>query len=270
LHIVFLVLALLSSLSIALLLRVFEGRRYNRVVIIASNYPVAGGLGILLGDRRGIEVPAVWFGAVLGALFFIAFVVFSRAIRSQGVASAVTMGRLSLAVPVVLSILLWGERPLAADLVAIGLVFAIILAWEGRPGRLSPVLALLFCLFGTIDSAIKYFKLRFDSVDDGSFLVVVFLSAALWSWLWVVATGQRIAPAEVRAGLLLGAPNFFSTYFLLKALAQIPAFVAFPFVNVGMIILSSAAGWLVFHEELGRRKLGLVALGVVAVWLLAS
>lgn len=64
----FLTLALLSSLSIALLLKVFEQKERNRTVIVASNYIVAGTLGYLLSQKTQVTTSVLAFATVAMAL----------------------------------------------------------------------------------------------------------------------------------------------------------------------------------------------------------
>ncbi len=269
---IFLSFALLSSLSIAVLLRVFEHKGGNRTVIIASNYISAGTLAYILSHKAPIDTAVYYFGAVLGLFFFIGFVTFSKAIKNKGIAGAVTMGRMSLALPVAFSIFLWGEKPLITDILGLILIFFIILAWEGKIGKLSPILLALFVIFGCLDTAVKFFKLNFPAVDDSFFLIIVFFSALVWSWLYVfvfTARGQ-VKLIDCGRGLAMGIPNYFSTFFLLKALQTIPAYVTFPFINIGTIILSALLGYLLFKEKLNRKKIGLIFLGVIAVLLLTT
>ena len=265
-----LILALLSSLSIALLLKVFEQKEQNRTVIIAANYITAGTLGFLLSSKPQAEGLVISFGIVVGLFFFVGFLLLSIAIKTKGVASSVTIGRLSLAIPVALSIGLWGEKPLLIDIISLLLIFFIIISWEGKIGKVSPILAAIFLAFGLLDSAMKFFKMNFPTMDDSFFLVIVFYSAMVWSWAYTLISRQEIKGGDIAWGLILGVPNFFSSYFLLKALVLIPAYVTFPFINIGIIITSALAGHFLFKEELNRKKILLILLGIIAVFFLSS
>lgn len=269
---IFLFLALFSSLSIAVLLRVFEHKGGDRTVIIASNYISAASLALLLSRDTSIDTSVYYFGAVLGLFFFVGFIIFSKAIKTRGIAEAVTMGRMSLAIPVALSIALWGEKPFLTHIIGLVLVFAIIIAWEGKIGKPSPILLTLFLIFGFMDAAVKFFKLTYADVDDSFFLIIVFSSALVWSWLYLFLfiSRRRFKPLDFGRGLFMGIPNYFSTFFLLKALQTIPAYVAFPFINIGTIILSSLLGYLTFKEQLSKKKIAFILLGIVAVLLLTT
>jgi drug/metabolite transporter (DMT)-like permease len=198
----------------------------------------------------------------VGFFFCLGFTLLFVAVKKKGVASSVTIGRLSLAIPVALSIFLWGEKPLLVDIIGLVFIFFIILSWEGKIGKVSPILLAIFFIFGLLDSAMKFFKLQFPSTDDSFFLIFVFCSAMVWGWLYILVTRQKPKRADIFWGLFLGVPNFFSSYFLLKAL--------FPFINIGIIILSALAGHLLFKEELDRKKVVLILLGIIAVFFLSS
>lgn len=269
---VYLLLAFFSSLSIVLLLRVFENRGYDRYVIIASNYLISGSIGFLfLTSREFPNAEMLLFGAVTGLLFFVSFSAFSLSLKRYGIASTVTFGRLSLAIPVIASILLWGESPSFTDIFSLALIFLIIFLWGGRIKNISPLLILLFFLFGVIDASMKYFKIKFPSVDNNMFLITLFFSAFIWSWIYIIFSGRKVKRAAVLNGLFLGIPNFFSSYFVLLALSNgIPAFVTFPFINIGVIISSAILGKLLFKEKLSPKRIVLIILGVASIILLSN
>ncbi len=262
---VFLFLSLASSLAIAIILRYSEGKSRDRTVVIASNYIVAAALGFLLSANNNASPGVYGLAVVLGLFFFVGFMLFSKAIKFAGLAGAVTMGRISLAIPVALSLFLWGEKPAVWDFVGLALIFFIILTWEGKIGRFSPILLSLFIIFGLLDAAMKFFKIKFPATDEGFFLVILFFSAIIWSWMYILLTKRRVCYRDLITGLLLGVPNFFSSYCLLRALIDIPGYVAFPFINIGIIILSALSGFALFKERLTPKRLALVFLGIVAV-----
>ena len=259
----FLFLSLLSSLTIAIMLKFFEKWEYNRIVVIASNYAVACLLGIVLSKPSMMENSVIPFAVIVGLLFFVTFVIYSVAIRKEGIAPAVTFGRISLAIPVLLSILLWGERPRISNFLGLVIIFTVVLSWEGRVRKLSATLLTLFLLSGTIDASMKYFKVHFSSVNEGKFLLFIFLSAFLWSWTYILIVRKPLKVSHIIAGLTMGIPNFFSSFFLLKALEQVPAYVFFPFITIGLITLSALAGYIFFSENLPRRKVILILLGIL-------
>lgn len=239
-------------------------------MIIASNYLVSGSLGFLfLTDKKIPSVEVILFSSLIGLLFFISFSFFSYSLKKSGIASTVTFGRLSLAIPVAASIILWGEHPSPADIVSLAAIFLIIIMWEKRVTNISPSLLILFILFGTIDASMKYFKIRFPGVDNNIFLITLFYSALIWSWIYILFSGRPVKKSAVFNGLLLGIPNFFSSYFVLLTLSfGIPAFVTFPFINIGIIISSAILGKILFGERLSIKRILLIVFGISAILLL--
>ncbi len=259
----FLFFSLLSSLIIAIMLKFFERWGYDRVVVIASNYAVACLLGIVLSKPSMMENSIIPFAVMVGLLFFVTFVIYSVAIRKEGIAPAVTFGRISLAIPVLLSILFWGERPGILNFLGLVIIFTVVLSWEGRVSKLSATLLALFLLSGTIDASMKYFKVHFSSVNEGKFLLFIFLFSFVWSWIYVFIVRKRLKFPHIFAGLIMGIPNFFSSFFLLKTLGRVPAYVSFPFITIGLITLSALAGYTIFSESLSRKKVLLILLGIL-------
>ena len=87
------------------------------------------------------------------------------------------------------------------------------------------------------------------------------LLAALCAGL-CAAQPQRPRGKDWLFGLMLGVPNYFSSWFLLLALSQVPASAAFPVFSCGTLLLTALVGRLAFGEKIDRRQ-G-VALGMVA------
>jgi len=245
------------------MLKFFEKWGYDRIVVIASNYAVACLLGMFLSRPSTMESSVIPFAVIVGLLFFVTFVIYSVAIRKEGIAPAVTFGRISLAIPVLLSILLWGERPGILNFLGLVVIFIVVLLWEGKTTRLSAILATLFLLSGTIDASMKFFKVHFSSVNEGKFLLFIFFSAFLWSWAYVFIVKKNLRFSHIFAGLIMGIPNFFSSFFLLKTLGRVAAYVSFPFITIGLIALSALAGHTIFSESLPRRKILLILLGIL-------
>lgn len=253
-------------------MRIFEKENFNRYVIIASNYIISGAIGFFLLNNKSLpDLKIIVFGLLVGAGFFVSFVLFSRSLKKEGMASTVTMGRLSLAIPVLFSIIFWGEKPQLTDILSLITIFIIILLWENKLSKISPILIVLFLLFGLIDASMKFFKIRFESVDNSLFLITIFCSALSLSWIYILIKKIKVRQKEVLWGLVLGIPNFFSSFFVLSALSGgIPAYIVFPFINISLIILSSISGRIFFLESISRRKILLILIGIISILFLTT
>jgi len=264
----YLVFSLLSSVSIALIFKWSDRRGQDGLTLVAANYPVALTLGLLFSHNLKLSSGVLLVAGILGFLFLLSFLLYGRAIAKEGVAASVTIGRMSLAIPVGMSILIWGEIPKIHHWPALLMIMLIIFLWEGRGKRISWLLLSLFLLFGIVDTGMKYFKSHYGYVDDGAFLLALFASAGFWAWFYVLLRKKRPSWSDLQTGFLMGIPNFFSSFFLLLALQNLPGYLVFPFVNVGSVLLAFLAGSLFFAEAPGRRKLILLVLGAFSVLLL--
>ena len=94
------------------------------------------------------------------------------------------------------------------------------------------------------------------------FLVFTFVIAFILSILFVKIRKQKFTPNELLYGVMLGVPNYFSARFLLKALGEIPAVVAYPTFSIGTIAVITLTGVVIFKEKI--TKLQMFAIGLIA------
>ncbi|MFA4948812.1 MAG: hypothetical protein WC674_09960, partial [Candidatus Krumholzibacteriia bacterium] len=64
-------------------------------------------------------------------------------------------------------------------------------------------------------------------------------------------------------------PNLFSTVFTLLALRTVPASIAFPFINLTVIVGSTLAGFIIWKERLRGMSVAGLFVGGCAILLLA-
>lgn len=147
----------------------------------------------------------------------------------------------------------------------------------GRTGAAAPVdggggvlglALLLFLLMGAGDFSLKIFREIFEPALTMSFIFLVFAVSALYTLGFVLARGRPIDRRVVAGGLLLGIPNFAAAYFILRVLRVYSGPVAFPLNNIGIILLSTAAGYLLWRERLRLRTGLAILLAIVSVILL--
>ena len=101
----------------------------------------------------------------------------------------------------------------------------------------------------------KVYEVYGDPSFQNLFLLFTFLAALALCLVLMARKKERLGMKELCYGAALGIPNFFSSLFLLKSLATVPAVIVFPTVNVAVILVVSLAGFLLFRERLNRRQL---------------
>ncbi len=268
------------SIAIAVILKVNEQRKGNRLLIAGANYILASLLALVLlkGQVTLPDRATLALGTVGGIDFVLGFLLLMTGMSRGPLAVPVTVMRISVAVPIVVSIFLWGETPGSAQWMGIGLGLAAIVIFgagvsgsssgNDTGGRYWLLIVSLFLVMGGGDVILKACRELSPRTERLLFAWILFSVAAVFTWLLVWIRGVRISRSTLLLGFLLGVPNLFSTIFTLKALESVPASVVFPFINLTVILGSTLLGYLVWKEHLSRLGIIGMALAAVAVILL--
>lgn len=217
---------------------------------------------------------AVGFGVVTGLLYCGAFILLQWNVRKNGVILSSTFMKLGVIVPSALAVLWFGEVPGWSQ--GIGLliaVFAILLInlekGAVRTGGSSKIGLVLLLLGGGLGDAMAKFYDAYGEASFGSFfLMFSFLVSGGISGILVIRSRERITKNEILFGLLIGIPNYFSARFLLWALADVPAVIAYPTYSIAAMAVIGVAGVLVFKEKLTNRQWVAYGMVILAVGLL--
>ena len=275
---VYLVLAMASSMSVSVIMRLSESHVKNDVSMLALNYLMCtllalaymGSPGALFG--AGGSGFAVGLGILNGFLYLGSFLLLQWNIRENGVVLPATFMKLGVLVPTVMSIAIFREVP--SPFQAVGFLAAIVaivmIRFERGAGRAKSALGLVLLLLGggATDATSKIYEELGEPLFKNGFLLCTFIVAlALCATLCVVRR-QGLAPVDAAFGLLIGIPNYFSARFLLLSLASVPAVVAYPMYSTGTIALVTLIGVACFGERLSRRQAAAMGIILAALVLL--
>jgi drug/metabolite transporter (DMT)-like permease len=284
---IYLLLSILFSTGIFVIFKYFGIYKVDTLKAIFVNYIVALTMGFALAEKRIsiVEIPnQPWFlGAVfLGGLFVSVFFVMAMTAQKNGVSVASVAGKMSVVIPVLFGVFLYNESVTIFKI--IGTVIALIAVYlasvkeekktRKKTSLLFPVL--LFFGSGAIDTTLKYIEVSFVpkeevSVFSGSLFGI---AACFGLGILLIKAIKKRAPFGVKniiAGIVLGVPNYYSIVFLIKAL-QTEGFESstlFTINNVGIVIVSTLVGILLFKEQFSfKNKIG-VALAIVGILIVA-
>ena len=272
--------AALCSISIALILKYGETRGCDRLLLVGANYITASLLAFLfiLPKLALPNTTTVALGAVTGIDYVLGFLVLIAGIARGPLAVPVTVMRLSVAVPIVVSIAVWAERPGGFQWAGLALGGAAILLFgyslsggrgrKGDGGSYWMLIVALFLVMGAGDVLLKAFRELSPDSDRMTFTWILFTTAGLFTWLLVRLRRTPFDRSTFLLGLLLGVPNLFSTIFTLLALRQVPASIAFPFINLTVIAGSGFFAFFIWRERQGRLSLAGLLLAAIALVLL--
>lgn len=271
-----LVFAVISSALVSLVMRLSQRWRRNGLTMLAANYAMCTAAAFLAGGvlpaGEGAALTA-GLGCINGVMYLLGFVLLQWNVQRNGVVLPATFQKLGVLVPTLAAVTVFGETPRPAQLLGFVLAVGAILLMQPRgAGKTEDrstlgLIALLLC-GGLCDVMSKVFDTWGPAGQGDAFLVCTFLAAFLLCVVLCAVKKQSVTRADILCGLCLGVPNYFSARFLLWALRDVPAVVAYPTFSVGTIVLVTAVGMLCFRERVERRKLLAIGLILLALVLL--
>lgn len=267
-----LLLAIASSALIAIIMRLSTNKAPAGKTMLAANYLVCfllaacyAGFDSLFPAGDGL-LPALGMGVFNGILYLGGFVMMQRSVKKNGVVLSSVFMKLGLLVPMALSIFLFGEMPtvlqIAGFILAVLAIILINFKKDGSSATAVGGLLLLLLMNGGGDAMSKVFEEMGAPALSNQFLFYTFLAAFALCVLLVIFTREKPDITSILFGLLIGIPNFFSAKFLLMALQEVPAVIAYPTFSVAGLLVVTLAGVLFFKERLEKRQW--VALAIIA------
>ena len=277
----FLLLSILCSVSIAHLLKYVEGKSVAKFALFAINYLV-GTLIAFGGSYRELQQirvgPFLWLGMIVGALFVWSYVLMTLTFRQLGVTIPVSLMRLSAVLPTFGSVIFFSELPQPLQVLGIILAFlSLPLTSEERlvftnPGKILQNGfgwgLMLFLTFGTANFIFKIQNELFHAQNPYYFLAIIFFTAFLISTIVAIAQNVTMTTAVIGYGVVLGVLNVFASYSLMRALYVMPGIVVYPINGVGTILLSALTSMILWKERLTRSSYAFIALASIALLLI--
>jgi drug/metabolite transporter (DMT)-like permease len=277
----FLLLSILCSVSIAHLLKYVEGKPIAKFGLFATNYLV-GALIAFGGSYRELQQvrlgPVLWLGMIVGGLFVCSYVLMTLTFRTLGVTIPVSLMRLSAVLPTFGSIIFFAELPQPLQVVGIILAFlALPLTSEERlvftdPGRILNNGfgwgLMLFFTFGISNFIFKIQRELFQTQNPYYFLAIIFFTAFLVSIIVALARHAKMTRYVLGLGIILGVLNVFANYSLMRALQVLPGIVVYPINGVGTIVLSAMTSMILWKERLTRSNYAFIVLASIALLLI--
>jgi len=272
-----LLLTILCSSSIALILKYNDEHNGSPLLLLAGNYFIAAiiSFGFVVTDEEAtLSLETLIFGTLLAFLFVGSFFAFARAVSAAGTALATVSSRLSVIVPLLLSIVLYHEEPSIYQFVGISIaLFTIFLFYFSLKKDTTRQLHFLDYFYllavligiGLNDFAMKIFQQWRPLEEKPYFILIIFSAATIYTFVVILIKKVPLNKVVLIRGGILGVPNMFSTFFILLALAQIPAIVVYPMTNIGIILLTTLVAALLWQEKLNSYGKWALISGIIAI-----
>ncbi|MFC6997625.1 hypothetical protein [Rufibacter roseus] len=290
----YLILCILFNALLVFIFKLYQVYRIRTFQAIVINYVICLFTGALFDQSalpiitQNIGASWMWASWLLGSLFIGGFYLIAITTQRIGVSAATVAMKTSLVIPVLFSLLILQNtlkdytflNYLGMALALVAIVVTSRRSKTEEVGSLSlmdwalPVI--VFFSAGAGDVIINYTNDQLLQPEQaGAFTISTFAaSAAIGSLVLLYQVIVKKVPFEKKnlvAGIGLGIPNFFSIYFLVKALSAFQNDGAFlyPVNNIGIILVATLGGMLFFKERLTKSGWFGLLLAVTALLLIS-
>ena len=272
----YLVLAVVSSVLISVLMRVSEKSVKNPMLLFVANYFVCILISIAYMGQITVDLHAPKIGTALvlgicsGILYLLGFLLLQYNIRKNGVVLSSTFMRLGVLVPTAMAVLVFHEKPnvtqLLGFLVAVAAILVMNLKMGEAKGQKAPGIVWLIILLltgGFTDSLANVYDKAGNPDLKNQYLLFIFFVAFICSVIGALlqVKKQKTNYMDFVWGFLIGIPNYYSARFLLLSLGKLPAILVYPAFNVATILVVTLVGVIGFKEKLEKNKV--IALGMI-------
>lgn len=282
----FILLSILLNSLLFVILKLFPKYNIDTLTALVVNYGTASVLGMMVSQESYSLTTASqskWFTSsmLLGCLFISVF--FATAITSQrnGLSVASVASKMSVIVPIGFGIFLFNED--AGFFKILGIILALIAVYytsKKEEGTVALKQQLLFPLLvfigaGIIDSSLKiisHFYLTSEQI--AVFSTNTFLMAFCVGLLVIGIRFHRnkenfLLGKNILGGIILGVPNYFSLYYMIKMLDH-PTWdssTIFTIHNVAIVTLTTLVGLIVFREKITLKNTFGILLALFSIFL---
>jgi drug/metabolite transporter (DMT)-like permease len=290
---ILLILSIILTSYLTISFKVLGQIKIPALQAIVINYFTCVITGSLVNGSFPITATSVsqpWFlwAIVMGLVFITLFNIIAFTAQRIGVAVASVANKLSLVIPFLFSIYLYDEKLTTLKIagVIIALMAVLFTCWPHKDiqgssiksahGLVLLVPVVLFIGSGMLDTMIKYVEqLYLNGTNNDNYFITAFAMAGVSGGLLLlfqIASGrQKFDLRAIPAGILIGIPNYFSLWTLVKVLAanQGNSSAIFPIVNIGIVLLSTLAALILFREKLSKLNWTGVGLAIFAILMMA-
>lgn len=282
-----LALSICFSSLIFVIFKLYEVYNIETVYAITTNYVVACIVGLYFYDEEIIPAEIIhqpWLLGTLflGILFIVVFNLMARTSQRVGVSVASVATKMSLVIPVIFGVLVYNEKLGVIKVIGILLALAAVYFASIKEKQISikrstlilPIL--VFLGSGIIDTSIKYAQeIHIEENEFPLFSATVFAAAAFTGIVFIgirtFKTSFKINLRNILGGIALGVPNYFSIYYLLRALQNpsLNSASVFTINNVAIVMLSTLLGIILFREQISPKNWSGIALAIISIILVA-
>ena len=266
--------------------KMFERYKVDNLQGLIVNYLTAAGCSYFfleqyfsLNDVLNSEW--LYHAMIIGTLFIIVFNFYAFGTQKVGIAVTTVANKISLIIPVCAALILYPNEEFTT-LKGIAFILALVGIYlsSTKAGKLSFdkkylwLIILVFVGQGISDAIFNDFAQSFKEVlekESYLFFMTLFIIASISGILILLGKSikgrKSLKLKSVFWGIIFGIPNFFSLLFFLRALSDpnLNSSIVFPLVSMGVIVISSFIGMIIFKETLSKSNWIGILLSIFAI-----
>lgn len=268
----YLTLSIIASVAIGNLLHYFKTKdaKLKILQVFLGNYLVASIVSFLMIKEFDYDIVALdlGLGVIFGIMFLVNFIFYQTNIVKNGMSMSISVMRISVVVPIVVSLIFFKESlPWLNYLGIIMVIIAFLMMGKSHSIRNKVWLFLLFFITGFTEIGMKLFN-EIATAPNNQMLFYLFTSAFIINLLILIQRKEKIQMKYIGAGLLLGVPNQLTSYFFLLGLHSVEAAFAYPLVASNVVLLGFLTDKFIWKSKFSKYQYLLYALILIGVVLL--
>ncbi len=282
---VYIFLSVLLNASLFVVFKLFEKFKVNTFQAIVFNYFIAFFVAYFSSEVRfNIEKTPYedWFlgASFLGVLFVTMFYILGLTAQKLGLSVVAVASKMSVIIPIIFGVIIYNE--VLGIYKLIGIALALIAVYftslkEKQAFNTSHLYLplILFLGSGILDTTLKYIeKVYVSKAETSIYLSSIFLIAGILGSIslayLVIRKKTTITLRNVIGGIVLGVPNYYAMYYLLKALQTegLESSTVFTINNVAIVLFSTILGLLLFKEKITLKNIFGIILAISSIVLI--
>ena len=258
-----LILSLFFSFGFGQLFKWSQRCGCNAPTVVSTNYLVLAGVLIAYYLIRGelvLTMPILKVGGITGVAFIISMLVMTRALEIADVSAVLTAFRLSIVVPILTSVWIWGE--VVSTVQVIGLFLTIVSLFLMTRGNKAEVkltglatlglVAAIFSLQGFSHATMGW--IHYAGLDPQRQLVLLVISfvAGSLGTVYIVLRRIRPRPRDLAMGTGIGLYNLVALFLTLTALSKVSGTLFFSLQGCAVVMMDNFFAHYYWKEKLSR------------------
>lgn len=285
---IYILVSVLFNTILFILFKLFKKFTINTLQALIVNYLTAFAMGLFFSDASfnlSEIIKKQWYtGSILLSFLFIG-VFYAMAVTAQksGLSVASVAAKMSVIIPISFGVFLFNEKLGIAKIIGILMaLLAVYLTSKKEKGTVTEVKNLLYPMLvflgtGVIDTSLKILQNDYLPENEiplfsSNTFLMAFCIGMLLIGIQIRKNNVKVKGKNILAGIILGVPNYFSLYYLIKMLESevFESSTIFTIHNVAIVMVSTVVGILFFKEKISMRNAIGIVMALAAIFLVTS